>query len=209
MPRFTNGCNPDSCLRPSISGHNTSKMRILGAILGILVCLAVPAAMAEPAKETTLDRLFAALYRAADPEEANRVTTLIWVVWNHAEDPETDRLLTEGTAALEKLDFETALARFNAVVERDPNFAEGWNKRATLYYVMGEYRASIEDIEQVLALEPRHFGALAGLGMNYEALGYDRRALNAWRRVLKVNPHLTDAHARIKALQTSLRNRPI
>jgi tetratricopeptide (TPR) repeat protein len=184
-------------------------MRFIGAFLGVLVFLAAPSGMAEPGKASTLDRLFAALYRAADPEEANRVTTLIWVVWNHAEDPETDRLLNEGTAALEKLDFETSLARFNAIIKRDPDFAEGWNKRATLFYVMGEYRASIADIERVLALEPRHFGALAGLGMNYEALGYDRRALNAWRRALKVNPYLADARVRIKALETSLSNRPI
>jgi len=209
MPRFTNGCNPDSCLRRPTSLNNIPGMRIIGVILGALVFLAAPAGMAEPGKASTLDQLFAVLHRTIDPEEANRVTSLIWVVWNHAEDPETDRLLTEGTTALKKLDFETALARFNAVITRDPEFAEGWNKRATLYYVMGEYRKSIADIDQVLEREPRHFGALAGLGMNYEALGYDRRALNAWRRALKANPYLPDARARIKALETSLSNRPI
>lgn len=184
-------------------------MRILAFLLAFFVLFAAPAGMAEPGKASTLDRLFAALHSAVDPEEANRLTSLIWIVWNHAEDPETDRLLTEGKSALERLEFKTALARFSAIIERDPEFVEGWNNRATLYYVMGEYRASIEDIEEVLAREPRHFGALAGLGMNYEALGYDRRALNAWRRALKVNPHLSDARVRIKALQTSLSNRPI
>ncbi len=103
----------------------------------------------------------------------------------------------------------TALTRFNAVIAHEPKFAEGWNKRATLYYVMGEYRASIKDIHEVLALEPRHFGALAGLGMNEEALGDDRRALDAWRRALKVNPFLEDAQARVKALETVLGNQPI
>ncbi len=74
---------------------------------------------------------------------------------------------------------------------------------------MGRHRDSIRDIDRVLALEPRHFGALAGLGMNLEALGDDRRALDAWRRALKVNPYLQDARIRVQALETSLRNRPI
>ena len=134
---------------------------------------------------------------------------MIWVLWNRADDPETEHLLTEGRAAMEKLEFETALARFNAVIKREPDFAEGWNKRATLYYVMGEFRNSIEDIREVLVREPRHFGALAGLGMNYEALGDDMAALNAWRRALRANPHLQDARTRIKVLETTLSNRPI
>jgi len=190
-------------------GDDNSVMRVIAAILALFMAFAVPSAIAEPTKTATLDRLFSALYGATTADEANRLTSLIWVVWNHTEDPETDRLLNEGRKALQRLDFDTALARFNAVIERDPDFAEGWNKRATLFYVMGEYRASIEDIDEVLAREPRHFGALAGLGMNYEALGYDRRALKAWRRALKVNPYLPDARVRVKALETSLTNRPI
>lgn len=184
-------------------------MRIIAVFLALLVTCAATAAWGESTRSSTLDRLFAALYGTTDTEQATRLTTMIWVVWNHAEDPETEKLLGEGRTAMEQLEFEVALARFNAVIKRDPGFAEGWNKRATLYYVMGEYRASIADIREVLAREPRHFGALAGLGMNYEALGYDIAALNAWRRALKVNPHLQDARARIKVLENSLMNRPI
>ncbi|MGH6619167.1 MAG: tetratricopeptide repeat protein [Alphaproteobacteria bacterium] len=177
--------------------------------LALFLALAAPAAFAGSKTASSLDRLFGALHATADPDEANRLTSLIWLIWNHAEDPETDRLMTEGRKALEQLDFDTALARFGAVIEREPKFAEGWNKRATLYYVMGRYRDSIRDIDHVLALEARHFGALAGLGMNHEALGDDRRALDAWRRALKVNPYLQDAQIRVKALEASLRNRPI
>jgi tetratricopeptide (TPR) repeat protein len=184
-------------------------MRIIAGIVAFCLAFAVSAAGAESSRTVTLDRLFAALHGTADAEKATRLTSMIWVVWSHADDPETERLLSEGQAAMEKLEFGTALDRFNAIIDRDPDFAEGWNRRATLYYVMGEYRASIGDIEEVLAREPRHFGALAGLGMNYEALGYDMRALNAWRRALKVNPHLQNARAHIKALENSLMNRPI
>ena len=184
-------------------------MRLNGIFLAVFLTLAAFPAIAGSKTAASLDRLFGALHATTDPEEANRLTGLIWLIWNHAEDPETDRLMTEGRHAMEQLDFGTALARFTAVIEREPEFAEGWNKRATLYYVMGRYRDSIGDIEHVLALEPRHFGALAGLGMNHEALGDDRRALDAWRRALKVNPFLRGAQIRIKALEASFRNRPI
>ena len=174
-----------------------------------MLMIAVVPAGAETGRKSTLDKLFAALHSGPEQEEANQLTTLIWVVWNHAEDPEVEKLLKEGQSAMERLDFEAALENFNSVIEREPDFAEGWNKRATLYYVMGQYRASMKDIDEVLDREPRHFGALAGLGMNLEALGQDRRALNAWRRALKVNPYLQDVKDRIRLLQTSLSNRPI
>ena len=184
-------------------------MRLTAAFFALFLVLAGPSASADHKMASSLDRLFAALHATTDPAEANRLTGLIWVIWNHSEDPETDRLLTEGREAMEQLEFDKALACFSKVIMREPKFAEGWNKRATLYYVMGLYRESISDIDKVLALEPRHFGALAGLGMNYEALGNDRRALDAWRRALKANPHLEDAQIRVKALETSLRNQPI
>lgn len=184
-------------------------MRLNAFFLAVFLAFSASLSWAGSSTSASLDRLFGALQATSDPDEANRLTGLIWLIWNHAEDPETDRLMTDGRIAMERLDFETALARFTAVIEREPDFAEGWNKRATLYYVMGRFRDSIRDIDRVLALEPRHFGALAGLGMNLEALGDDRRALDAWRRALKVNPYLQDARIRVKALETSLRNRPI
>jgi len=183
-------------------------MRLIAVFIGVFLALTAPGA-AESTRATALDRLFTALHATTDPAEANQVTGLIWLIWNHSDDAETNQLMAEGRQAMERLDFETALARFNAVIAREPKFAEGWNKRATLYYVMGKYRASIKDIHEVLALEPRHFGALAGLGMNQEALGDDRRALESWRRALKVNPFLEDAQARVKALETTLGNKPI
>jgi tetratricopeptide (TPR) repeat protein len=205
--------NLDFLLRDPGRFHHTRRMRLNAVFVALFLALAASPAFADQTASaktaSSLDRLFGALHATTDPTEANRLTGLIWLIWNHAEDPETDRMLTEGRKAMEQLDFDTALACFDKVVAREPKFAEGWNKRATLYYVMGRYRDSISDINHVLALEPRHFGALAGLGMNHEALGDDRRALNAWRRALKANPHLEDAQIRVKALETSLRNQPI
>lgn len=209
MPRALISRNPDLRLRGTGSFHHTSRMRLIAVFFAVFLGLAAPSAVAASTRAAALDRLFAALHATADPAEANRITGLIWLIWGHSDDPETSQMLAEGQQAMERLDFDTALARFNAVVEHEPEFAEGWNKRATLYYVMGDYRASISDIRHVLALEPRHFGALAGLGMNREALGDDRRALDAWRRALEANPFLEDARARVKALETTLGNRPI
>lgn len=183
-------------------------IRALVIILG-LFCWAGTPATADSGNSLTLDRLFDALKGAKDASEGNRLTSLIWQLWNHPEDPKTGELMAEGRNALEKLDFSTALKRFEAVIKRSPELAEGWNKRATVYYVMGDFNASIRDIRQVLRLEPRHFGALAGLGMNYDALGDKQQALNAWRRALDANPHLEDAPARIRQLEKDLQQQNI
>ena len=169
-----------------------------------LLFLAIPPVLADKGPESTLNRLFAALHGTENQAEGSRLTSLIWQIWNHPADPETAVLMTEGREALEKLDFGTAEKRFNRVIGRAPAMAEGWNKRATLYYVMGRFEASIRDIRRVLQLEPRHFGALAGLGMNYDALGYKHKALNAWRKALEANPHLEDAPNRILQLEAEL-----
>jgi tetratricopeptide (TPR) repeat protein len=95
------------------------------------------------------------------------------------------------------------------VVELAPKFAEGWNRRATLHYMMGNYPRSIEDVHQTLELEPRHFGALSGLGMIYRALEQPRKAINAFRRALATNPHLSQARASLKALLVEIEKNKI
>lgn len=183
-------------------------IRALIIILGLVCWTGLPAS-ADSGSSQAVNRLFDALKGARDASEGNRLTSLIWQLWNHPEDPETGELMTEGRSALEKLDFRTALKRFEEVIKRAPELAEGWNKRATVYYVMGDFKASIRDIQQVLRLEPRHFGALAGLGMNYDALGDKQQALNAWRRALDANPHIEDAPVRIRQLEKDLQQQNI
>jgi tetratricopeptide (TPR) repeat protein len=90
-----------------------------------------------------------------------------------------------------------------------PDYIEGWNQRATLHYLQNDYQSSLEDIEQVLVREPRHFGALAGLGMIMQELGDDKRALEAFRKALAVNPYLENVRERVKTLTEKVEGRDI
>ncbi|MDH3703759.1 MAG: tetratricopeptide repeat protein [Alphaproteobacteria bacterium] len=176
-------------------------------ILFILVCavaIAGVSSWADEPRDIRLNRLFAELHRTRDIAAGQSLTDRIWDIWHNTGRPETVELMLDGRRALQRQDVETALQRFNEVVKREPDLSEGWNKRATLYFVMGRYRASIADIGKVLELEPRHFGALAGLGMIYELLNQPRKALDAWRRALAANPHLQDAPRRIRQLERDL-----
>jgi len=105
--------------------------------------------------------------------------------------------------------FDIALKLLDAVLKLHPDYIEGWSQRATLYYVQNDYQRSLEDIEQVLVREPRHFGALAGLGMIMQGLGDDRRALDAFRKALAVNPHLENVRERVRTLTEKVEGRDI
>jgi tetratricopeptide (TPR) repeat protein len=95
------------------------------------------------------------------------------------------------------------------VVKKAPGFAEGWNKRATIYYYMNRYEASIRDVEKTLALEPRHFGALAGLGSIYLETGKEQDALKALEKALAVHPHLIFVQMRVDKLKKKFLGTPI
>ena len=152
-----------------------------------LATLPVAPALADQ-KDSRLTPLFDALQKAGSPEEAQTIEAIIWSIWAQTGDHELDMLLLEGSMAMSNDDYDTAMRDFNEVVKRAPNFAEGWNKRATLYFLMGNYMASLSDIDKTLALEPRHFGALAGLGLINLQMDRDQAALDAFQRVLKIDP---------------------
>lgn len=149
-----------------------------------------------------LEGLFEALQTAEGPVEAQRVEQQIWTIWTKAGDEDIDRLMESGARAMAGGSYAEALIAFNAVIELAPNFAEGWNKRATLYYLMNDYPASIKDIDRTLALEPRHFGALSGLSMILLDEGRGQQALTVLERAVRIHPYLPNAKARIRALQS-------
>lgn len=169
-----------------------------------VIVLAVAGSASARQDDERLDELFARLKQTADPQEARLIEGLIWALWFETGNPETDRLLEHGNAAMGAGRYEQALKDFSEVIERDPDLAEGWNRRATLYYLMGNFDASVADIQQTLAREPRHFGALSGLGLVNAALERWDSAVRAFEEALKVNPHLPGAKENISNLKKHL-----
>jgi tetratricopeptide (TPR) repeat protein len=160
-------------------------------------------------KTQGLDFLFGALKAAPDEASAKHVEARIWAIWLHTPSDTTMLLMTRAKAALDAKNIDVAIKLLDAVVKLHPEYLEGWNRRATLYYMKNDYTRSLQDIEQVLAREPRHFGALAGLGMIMQDLGDEKRALDAYRRALAVNPHLEKLPDLVKTLTEKVEGRDI
>jgi tetratricopeptide (TPR) repeat protein len=163
-----------------------------------------------PADRTRgLEFLFGALKAAPDEASAKHVEARIWAIWLQTPSDTVALLMTRAKAAMDAQNSDVALKLLDAVVRLRPDYVEGWNRRATLYYLRNDYTRSLEDIEQVLAREPRHFGALAGLGMIMQDLGDDKRALDAFRRALAVNPHIDKVPELVKTLAEKVEGRDI
>jgi tetratricopeptide (TPR) repeat protein len=169
-----------------------------------------PAAPSQDAQTRArqLDDLFAGLKAAKTQDDGEAIVAQIWQVWQHSGDPELDAAMERATLVMGRVPA-LALPVLDDIVARAPGWAEGWNKRATVLYLMGEYDRSLADIDRVLALEPRHFGALAGLGLIRIEKGEPREALAAFRRALAVNPFLRERFGVIPALEKELGEKPI
>jgi tetratricopeptide (TPR) repeat protein len=148
------------------------------------------AAEAGHHNETELDSLFTALKSARSVAEAEPLEFAIWQAWMKSGDGAKDSMMHLGVSALEVGNLSVALAAFDALVEEAPGFSEAWNKRATVYFMMGDYDSSVADIMQTLSLEPRHFGALSGLGMIFVNIGKKDAAIAAFEKALSIHPQL-------------------
>lgn len=149
-----------------------------------------------------LDELFARL-KNTDEAGARQIEREIWIEWSKSGSPAMDLLLQRGKAALEAGDTETAIGHFTALIDHAPEFAEGWNARATAYYTAGLLGPSVSDIGRALALNPRHFGALSGLGMIFEELGKPEKALEVYRKVLEIDPYAEGVPEAIERLSAT------
>ncbi len=182
--------------------------RLVAALVLVLAAALAPAAGARQ-DDPRLDALFERLLATAEPAEARHVEASIWGIWNETGDETLDALMARGMLAMNIRAYEAALESFNAVVESAPDFAEGWNMRATLFYKMDRYTESVRDVERTLRLEARHFGALSGMGLISIQLGDEAAALDWFERALAVNPHMTGANANVRVLREILRGRAI
>lgn len=179
-------------------------------LLALLLALAVPCgASAAAPHERELNALFDLLKKAETTTEAETIEGAIWTAWMHSGDVEADSLMAAGVTAMEAGELDAALTVFDELVRAAPDFAEAWNKRATVYYMMGDFAASVADIQRTLALEPRHFGALSGLGLIYADIGRDQAALRAFKAALQIHPHLPGASAYIDAMREKTVGRAI
>jgi len=175
----------------------------------VLAAILVTAPAPADQQDARLDGLFDRLQTARNQDEADIISEPIWAIWTYAGIEDVDRLMSVGIVAMAQGQFAVALAAFDAIVAKAPKFAEGWNKRATVYYLIGRYQDSIADVERTLALEPRHYGAISGLGLIHLALGQDKAALAAFERALRVNPHMPVIHEHVRALKRKLQGAPI
>lgn len=159
--------------------------------------------------DARLDPLFDALKSATSIESPAPIEARIWALWTHAGIAGIDRLMAIGINAMGVGDFQTALAAFDRITNEVPDFAEGWNKRATVLYLMGRHRRSADDVARTLVLEPRHFGALSGLGLIHISEGNESAALDAFERALAIHPFMAGAESHIRMLRDRLKGRSI
>jgi tetratricopeptide (TPR) repeat protein len=160
-------------------------------------------------KTKGLDFLFGALKVAPDEFSARHVEARIWAAWLQTPSDTVALLMIRSKAAMDAHQNEVALKLLDSVIKLRPDYIEAWNRRATLYYLQNDYRRSLADIQQVLVREPRHFGALAGLGMIMQDLGDEKRALDAFRKALDVDPYLEKVPELVKTLTEKVEGRDI
>ena len=156
-----------------------------------------------------LDRLFEALKVAPDDESAKYVENRIWAMWIATDSDTTTPLMSRVKAAVDAKDLDLGVKLLTAIIDIKPDYIEAWNRRATIYYQKKDFEHSLADIHEVLKREPRHFGALSGLGMIMQEIGDDKHALEAFRRALAVHPHLEHIPDLVKQLTEKVEGRDI
>lgn len=199
----------------------------LVAVIALCGALLVPAGHAvsepgswvEPPKKlprvqrgdrtNNLDFLFGALKVAPDESSAKSIEERIWALWLVSKSDTTNLLMTRVKTAMDGEDLDLAIKLLDQIIQIKPDYTEAWNRRATAYYMKKEFNRSLADIRQVLAREPRHFGALAGLGLIMQDIGDDKRALEIYRKALAIHPRLPRLPDLIKTLTEKVEGRDI
>lgn len=171
-----------------------------------------PGGMAHPGHggpTYSLDTLFKALKIAPDESSAKAIEERIWAVWMVSGSDTCTLLMSRVKAAADQKDYDLALKLLDAIIAIKPDYVEAWNQRATVYYLKNDFGHAIADIAEVLAREPRHFGALSGLGLILQDIGDDKHALEAYRKALVIDPHLEHIPEVVKTLTEKVEGRDI
>ena len=177
----------------------------MGALLLVLLKSGGMSLALADQRDGRLDSLFERLQETSDPADAAALQQRIWQIWIESDDQASGQLMRRGMSAMANGDHEIALDAFDSLVELSPEFAEAWNKRATVYYLMGRLDESVSDIQHTLKLEPRHFGALSGLALIYDAVEKPEAAIRSLEAALEINPHLHGSRDRINQLREKMK----
>lgn len=166
--------------------------------------VAKPALTLEERKEIDarlLDNLLARLHASTSERQAKAIEHTVLQLWLRNYSPSVEVLMKQALSAINDEAHASALTLLDTVIEIAPDYAEAWNKRATVHFFSRDYERSLSDIERVLELEPRHFGALAGRALVHKAMGDKKKALQAFREALEIHPFLSGAKSAVKALR--------
>jgi len=184
-------------------------MRFLAAILVLCVVTLASSPLWADQNEPQLDELFQQLRDAPDEVASRQIERRIWAIWVAHEDAEVNGLMEIGIGQMAHRNYPSALETFEQMVGLAPEFAEAWNKRATVHWLLGNYQDSLTDIDKTLALEPRHFGALSGRGQVYVDMEEWDLALEAFEDALVVYPQMVGPRLNSEAIRMMLEGRPI
>ena len=204
IPRDPIGRRIGEAARAVAPGRGLARV-LASMVAATLLAAAVSADQQDP----RLGDLFVALSEAPDPGAALAVETEIWRIWLDGGDSELNELMVQGIEAMSARRFRDAAGRFTELILAAPAFAEAWNKRATVYYLMNRFEDSVRDIERTLALEPRHFGAISGMGLIFLERGDEEGALDAFEKVLEIHPHARGAGFQVERLRERLQGKRI
>ena len=175
--------------RKEIYPKNHLNMRVICKILIVSISLlfASKIALADQ-NDPRLNNLFKKLNETENQDEIRDLISDIWNIWYEVDDPKVIEYFEKGIQAMNLRNYPLAIRFFNNLIEEDPNFAEGWNKRATVHFMMGNFDQSMQDIIKTLELEPRHFGALDGMGLIFIHQGQFQQAIDVYEKMLEIFP---------------------
>jgi tetratricopeptide (TPR) repeat protein len=172
--------------------------------MAVALVLSLPVIVVGDQTDQRLEDLFQTLRSSQDSTVLLEAESSIWDIWYDSGQADVDRLLVEAAELMSSGQLADAESIYSRVIAVAPNFSEGWNRRATVRYYQRDYTGSLDDIEQTLKLEPRHFGAIWGLGMILGSQRDYQRAILAFERLLEIKPHASDARPRIELLKQEL-----
>lgn len=174
--------------------------RLYIVIISVLVAIC-PLSSWSDQNNPELDDLFFRLHETDNLRNAQNISREIWKHWYQNDNPDIEALMEQGEISMRRAEYGDAAQIYTQVIKMDPGFAEGWNRRATVYYLMGEYQLSTSDVRETLLREPRHYGALSGQGMIYLHLQNHDLAIEYFKRALDANPHMQNVQHSVEQLE--------